>query len=438
MKREKKGLTRREFICLTGATAAGFALLPLPPEAAPATATEALKDAGLSLGCAAGDVTSNGAIIWLRTEEESSVSVQYGTGPTLRDFASTTPVKVFKNTDFTAKVMVDGLEPKTTYYYRGVVVGKKPGPICRFVTAPRPYDLANVFFAFSGDTRERFQPFSIMDSIRAMRPDFFLHLGDTIYADLDGVASQLPQFWAKYAANRMDLPTQRLFSETSVYVTWDDHEVTDDYHPANPLAPIGRRAFFDYWPIRQDPKDPDRLYRSFRWGKAVELFILDTRQYRDIAEGTILGRQQKQWFFEALSSSPAWFKFIVTSVPFSSPNIDKWGGFPEERDEVLKLVAGKRIGGVVFLTADVHYAAVSRVPGRLGLKEFIVGPMAAPLNRSVSGTAKRFEFFSKDSYSYGMVRVHAKADPPYAEIEILDESNKLLHKTRIDAATSDR
>ena len=416
---------------MAGSAAAGVAFFPRLPAVALAAVPDSLKDTGLSFGCASGDVTPSGAVVWLRAEGESSVSVQYGREPDLERFASVTPVHVTKETDFCAKIMIDGLEPLRTYYYRGVVAGRKPGPIHRFVTAPKPDDPAPVQFAFSGDTRESFKPFLIMDSIRLMRPDFFLHLGDTIYADRDGVASRLPQYWAKYAANRNDLPTQRLFSETSLYVTWDDHEVADNYHPANPLAPIGRRAFFDYWPIRQNPGAPHRLYRSFRRGKAAELFILDTRQYRDPIAGTILGRQQKEWFLESLSSSTAWFKFIATSVPFSSPNRDKWGGFPEERDEILKFIAAKKIGGVIFITADLHYAAVSKVPGESGLKEFIVGPLAAPMSRS-SGTAKRFEFFSKDSYNYGMVRVHAKADPPYAAIEILDQDNRLLHKRRVD------
>ncbi|MCH7916233.1 MAG: alkaline phosphatase D family protein [Deltaproteobacteria bacterium] len=60
---------------------------------------------------------------------------------------------------------------------------------------------------------------------------------------------------------------------------------------------------FDYWPIRQDSRDRRRICRSFRWGKAAEIFILDTRQYRDIDEGTMLGSEQKQWLLEALSSS---------------------------------------------------------------------------------------------------------------------------------------
>lgn len=397
----------------------------------PSVADQRLAGTGLSLGCTVGDVTADAAIVWLRGEAESSVSVHYSKESDLRRFASTAPVKITEEIDFTAKISIDGLEPKMTYYYRGAVAGRKAGPICSFVTAPHPDDRVDVKFAFSGDTRESFQPFSIMDAIRAMRPDFFLFLGDTIYADHGGAARSLSQFWAKYAANRKDSPTTRLFAKTSVYVTWDDHEVKDDYHPDNPLAPIGYRAFFDYWPVRPTPEEPYRLYRSFRWGKAVELFILDTRQYRNRRQGTILGREQKQWFFKALSSSSAWFKFVATSVPISGRHKDSWGGFRGEKAEMFDYITRQRIGGVVFLAADVHFAAVRSAGAGSALKEFIVGPLAAPVDTRGWGVGS--EFFYNGSFNYGLVRVHAAGNSAYVEIEFRDNNNKLLYKTRLDA-----
>ena len=423
--------SRRQFLYLWGRAASALPFLRWLPGCAAVQGPDGLEEMGLANGCVVGDVTARGALVWVRAREESLVSVHYGRDPSLREFNATSPVRTSQERDFTAKLHLDGLQPKSTYYYRAAVAGRQPGPIGHFVTAPAPDDAADVCFAFSGDSRQNYQPFLIMDSIRDRQPDFFLHLGDTIYADRGGIATRLPQFWAKYAANRSDLPSQRLFSETSVYVVWDDHEVADNYDPADPLAPIGRKAFFDYWPVRQDGSDPDRIYRSFRWGKAVELFILDTRQYRDYARGTILGREQKEWFLESLSSSTAWFKMIATSVPFSSPNSDKWGGFPGERDQVLQVIRDRRISGVIFLTADVHYAAVSKVPGGLGLKEFIAGPLAATLGVNLDGKA-RFEFFSRQFFSYGLVKVHAQVPVPYVEIDLINEKNDLLYKSRIE------
>lgn len=426
------------FLNSTGVKIAGLALLSCILSCLPAMVSEEpiedLIGTGLSLGCSAGDVTPHRAILWVRTEDESLVSVHYGKESNLRQFTHLGRVKVTDETDFTTKFRLDGLEPKTVYFYRGAVIGKKPGPICHFVTAPLPDDRVDVQFAFSGDTREMYKPFSIMDSIRAMRPEFFLFLGDTIYADREGVASELSQFWGKYARNRNDPPTRRLLSETGIYVTWDDHEVENDFGGSHPLAPIGRRAFIDYWPVRQDTNDPARLYRSFRWGRAAEILILDTRQYRDPHQGTILGTRQKEWFLETLASSTAWFKFVATSVSFSSSKSDRWGGFSKERDEILNFIAEKKINGVVFLSADLHFAAVANVGGELRIKEYIVGPMAAPLNWLAIGYEKSFEFFSNDSYNYGFVKIYAGANPPYAEIKILDQNNKLLHKSRITAS----
>jgi alkaline phosphatase D len=428
-------LTRREFLKRAGAISAGTSFAPWLWPSGGAVA-ESLQGTGLSLPCAAGDVTADAAVIWLRPDRENSVTVEYGKDPAMQNAVKTALIKVSGDDDYTGKVFLRDLEPGSTYYYRAMVSEKKPGPIAKFATAPRADRAMNVRFAFSGDTRQSYQPFTVMDAIREKKPEFFLHLGDTIYGDVEGTARNLSQFRAKYVNNRKDAPTQRLFSETSLLVVWDDHEVADNYRAANPLAPVGRRAFMDYWPVRQDPSDAQRIYRSARWGSAVELFLLDTRQYRDEASGTLLGTQQKEWFLDGLGSSNALFKFVCTSVPFSSPNADKWGGYPADRDEVLKLIKQKRIGGVIFLAADVHYAAVARVPGNAALREIIVGPLAAQMARA-TGAAKRFDYFNNQHLNYGLASVHAEGAEPYVEIEILTDKNVLLHKIRIAAGGKD-
>ena len=369
----------------------------------------------------------------MRAAPGSQVAVHYGTNPSLTDFSTTTPETVDTGTDCTAKIELAGLQPGTTYYYRAAVSDKKPGPIGRFVTAPEPDDLAPVKFCFSGDTRESYQPFTIMDSICSMQPDFFLHLGDTIYADIGGRATRLADFWAKYRGNRQDFASQRLFRETSAYVIWDDHEVSNDCEPDHPLMSTGRQAFTDYWPIQRHSSDPYRLYRLFRWGKGMELFILDTRQYRDRAKGTMLGTEQKRWLFEGLASSTAQFKFIATSVQFSGLRHDSWFGFSQERDEILRWIAKKNVKGVVFLSADVHYAAVSRVPGPLPLKEVTAGPIAAPMNVITNGYNSKFEFWSNETFNYAMITVNPRSSTPHALVDFFDEDSRRLYKTRIDA-----
>ena len=378
-------------------------------------------------------MTHERAIIWLRAGAGSRVVIHYGKDPDLTRFATSVPAAVNGNADNTAHIELQNLDPSTRYYYRAAVLGKKPGPVARFVTAPAPDYDAVVKFCFSGDTREGYQPFTIMDAIRAQEPNFFLHLGDTIYADRGGTATRLPEFWAKYRANRLDPASLRLFAETGAYVVWDDHEIADNYPPKHPLAPVGRRAFFDYWPVQRDGQEPDRIYRSFRWGRALELFILDTRQYRNPKKGTILGQEQKKWLFDRLGSSTATFKVIASSVPLYGGGSDKWDGYPLDRLELLKWAMQRKIEGLICISADVHYAAVSHVPRANGLKEIIVGPMAAPMNVLANGNAKRFEFFSNETFNYGMMTIDSKAAVPHAEVEILDQDNRRMYKTRIAA-----
>ncbi|MGH7851838.1 MAG: alkaline phosphatase D family protein [Candidatus Binatia bacterium] len=432
--KSRRKLTRREFLKRSATIAAAIPLVPCLLRSN-VLAAESLQGTGLSLPCIAGDVTADGGVIWLRAERESLVAVEYSKDPAMQDTVKSAPLKISSENDYTGKVSLRDLEPRSTYHYRAIVADKKPGPVARFVTAPRADQAVDLRFAFSGDTRHRYQPFTIMDAIREKKPEFFLHLGDTIYGDLEGAARNLSQFREKYVNNRKDEPTRRLFSETSLFVVWDDHEVADNYRAANPLAPVGRRAFMDYWPVRQDPADGQRIYRSVRWGSAAELFILDTRQYRDESAGTILGAPQKEWFLDGLANSNALFKFVCTSVPFSSPAADKWGGYPADRDEVLKVIKQKRIDGVIFLAADVHYAAAVRVPGNSALREVIAGPLAAQLGRA-TGTAKRFEYFNNEYLNYGLVNVSAESTRPYVEIEILTDKNTLLHKIRIDGKDS--
>jgi alkaline phosphatase D len=413
---------------------AGFAMPALISQSSCAPALIGSdKDTGLSLCYVAGDVTSDGAIIWLRADPGSQVVLRYSNDRTFSRFSSVGPFSVDKTADHTVRIELEKLDPGTTYFYYAAVTGKKPGYLASFLTAPRLADAAKVSFCFSGDTRESYQPFTIMNAVRARQPDFFLHLGDTIYADFGGQALSLSDFWAKYRANRNDAATQFCFFETSTYVVWDDHEVLNDYFAGNPLAPIGRKAFFDYWPIRRHPAEADRIYRSFRWGQAMELFLLDTRQYRDPAAGTILGKAQKDWLFKGLAGSSAIFKFVATSVPMAGGGIDRWDGYPAERAELLRLIKEKRITGVVFLSADLHYAAVTSVPNSRGLKDITAGPLAAPLNRVTNGSAPRFDFFLADNFNFAKITVDPAVKPAQALVEFIDQDNNVFHTTNIKA-----
>lgn len=416
-------------------------------------------------GVSAGDVTSDSAVIWSRTDTEAVMRVQVlGAGG--RGVGHT--VRVKPEHDFTGKVLVDGLKADTAYRYRVWFEskGKKDREERevyegRFHTAPEADDARAVSFAWSGDLagqnvcRDREQGFPIFEAINEMKPEFFVGLGDMIYAD--GVCesvgrygnAQIPgdfqksatmrDYWGHWKYNREDAGFSELLAGMPYYAVWDDHEVVNDfgplhdtrdaapYTPGEHLLPLGLAAFLDYNALAPSAETPKRLYRNIRWGRHLELFLLDTRQYRDAnfaadsaqAPKTLLGREQRVWLQEKLAASSATWKVIVSSVPISIPTgypptngRDGWAdydqdtGFEHELTGVLSDAHARGVDNMLFITTDVHFAEVMRYTPfsddpTFTLHEFVAGPLNAGLfpNRSYDKTlgSERLFFFGPQS-----------------------------------------
>jgi alkaline phosphatase D len=388
--------------------------------ASPATA------APPSLLVTVGEVTDTSATVWLRGIAWGEVTVRYESVP-LAPATGAVPagarsVRVEPSRNLTAKLVLQPLEPATRYRY---VISQNQEEIAgEFVTAPPPTSPTPVRFTWSGDLGSREhcrRPGDGYGIFRAMAQepaDFFLFVGDTIYADhvcggvehlpgYDFVARRLADFWTKHRYNREDPAVQEYFRRTAVYAIWDDHEVRNNFAgPSEPLMETGRRAFLDYFPIRPPREDPGRLYRSLRWGALLEVFILDTRQYRSpntTADGpgkTMLGAAQRRWLLDSVTASAAVWKVVVSSVPLSVPTggraHDSWSsaspqgvpeehgtGFAVERDAILRTLRQRGVKNLVFLAADVHHAELIRhqPTPEWSFHEFIAGPLSASPGR---------------------------------------------------------
>jgi alkaline phosphatase D len=394
--------TRRCLAVLTLAVA-GLAL----PAAARADAPR------LTHGTAAGDVTADSAVVWARADRPAVLHV------TLRGRERT--VAVDASTDFTGQVRLDGLRPGAHHAYR--VWATAAGERSRasrgsFRTAPASHKPAAVRLAFGGDVagqnvcRDAAEGFPIMRTISDWRPDVFVGLGDMVYADNAcdpvgrygnaqvagdfGPATDLESFRAHWRYNRTDAGLQALLARTGYVGVWDDHEVVNDFGPSEPLLPTGRQAFLEYTPIAAAP----RLYRSIRWGRHLELFVLDTRSYRepnaapDGAEHpkTMLGAAQLAWLKAAVATSDATWKVVVSSVPMSIPtgfpaangrdgwaNFDQDTGFERELLDILASMHGAGVRNTVWITTDVHFAEAFRYTPFDGfdVHELISGPLSA-------------------------------------------------------------
>jgi len=368
-----------------------------------------------------GEVTEASAIVWARGFEERALNVEYS--PATGGAAAVASVTLRRTDDFTGKVALTGLSPATRYTYRARHAGESVEG--SFVTAPARDQARPVTFLWSGDLgggrqcRHIQDGYPIFRPMAQRRPDFFLFVGDTIYADLrcagpdwvpgyDFVATTLDGFREKHRYNRADPAVQDFFRSTSVYAIWDDHEVKNDFSgPGEPLMPLGRRAFVEYWPIQPPADEPTRLYRKVRWGKLLEVFILDTRQYRssnrdpDGPGKTMLGTAQRRWMIDNVSTSTATWKAIVSSIPLSIStgrgNVrDSWSnasilgvpeenatGFAVERDLILRALRDRKVKNLFWIAADVHHAELIRhAPWPdFAFHEFVAGPLSASRGR---------------------------------------------------------
>jgi alkaline phosphatase D len=425
-------------------------------------------------GVASGDVTATSVILWTRVDQEGEVTAEVGFDDQFEQVAVSEKLLAKAEDDFVVKASIDGLGPAGRYYYRFLSPDGTASRVGTFLTAPTEDTTTDVVFAYSGDSNAFYKPFDLLSSVRQDAPAFFIYLGDTIYADDDRVvpvATTLDGYRGRYKLNREDEHLRDLLAATSTYAQWDDHEVVNDFagedvDPA--MLAAGRQAFFDYMPIRQSPDDPNRLYRSFRWGKDVEMFILDERQYRSAEafcldeegetesfptmlgdeacqEGlrdpsrTMLGSEQKEWLKQALLASEAKFKFIINEVPMSEFLLlpyDRWEGYPAEREELLNFISDNGIQNVTFLTTDLHGAVVNTLEN--GSKEIITGaigmdPIGMELEalnvpvEFLEGLLPDIEYYELNAFNYGLVKVLTSETPAKVVIEIKDQEGEILN-----------
>ena len=400
--------------------------------------------ASLSFGPASFDVTATSALVWLRAVPGARVRLEYGTTTELDGATLTEPVVAADATDSTVLSDLSDLAPDTQYFYRGVVSvdGSEwvKGPVGRFRTAPAsPREFR---FAWSGDMEAGHRPFALFDRVIAQRPDFFLMVGDTMYADVpkERFVASLAHYRAKHRENREDGPLQRMLAALPVAAIWDDHEVQNDFDRTHPAQALGRQAFREYWPIRTS----DTLYRRLAWTPAADVFVLDCRSHRapnsepDGRAKTMLGATQKAWLKDALAGSKATFKFVVSSVPFlPAGRSDSWAGFQTERRELVEFVRREAIRNVVVLSADYHFAFDFEGEG---LQQFVAGPIAAWVHcRGLNHHVRRQALerlgrpFICDANNFGLVAVRPEGASPQIEVQFVDAEGAVRHRRVIQA-----
>src|SRR5690242_19328794 len=185
-RRHNHGISRRRFLSTAAATGVGLVAMPYLSRAADRPA--------VTHGVQSGDIGADGGVIWSRADRPSQMMVEVATTESFKDARALPPINALPESDFTAKMLVDNLPGGQDIFYRvrfrdlsHISVESEP-IVGRFRTAPS--DERDVSFVWGGDVAGQGWGINPDDggmftfsAMRKNRPDFFIHSGDTIYAD---------------------------------------------------------------------------------------------------------------------------------------------------------------------------------------------------------------------------------------------------------------
>ncbi|MDY0872884.1 alkaline phosphatase D family protein [Dongia rigui] len=431
--------SRRQFLIASGATLAGIAVSSsgfanFAPYYAYHRSGNPLtgKTDPFTLGVASGSPTANGFILWTRLAPDPlspdsaapggialkdhplgiALDVEIAADPAMRHVLRQGTALAEAAHGFSVHLPVDGLTSDRPYWYR-FHLGPYTSAVGSARTLPRagrPADRLTLGFTSCANFERGY--FSGYRHLAAEQPDLVLMLGDYIYEQVEqnrpvlrrhsdnAVPTTLDGYRRRYAQYRLDPDLQNLHATAPTLVTWDDHEVENDYagdwseNFAPPAAFARRRqaayrAFYEHMPVRNRPHAAGLdIYDSVTVGDLARVSLLDGRQYRSrgacyAAPGqggghqvdsrtcpelmdpsrSMLGLRQEQWLGGNLATSPARWNIVAQNVIMAELDArdaagtvtawtDAWDGYPLARRRLLEQLTRAR-NPVVF-SGDIH------------------------------------------------------------------------------------
>lgn len=485
---------RRQLLARSAALAAAAWLRPSLVTAQP---TARFKAYPFALGVASGSPTSEGFVLWTRIAPDplavsamnpAPIAVQWEVAQDEK-FA-----KVVKRGTVTAEaghahavhVEVDGLEPARGYHYR-FLAGGEASAVGRTRTAPGPgpgHGDDKLRFAFASCQQFEQGWFNAYRPMVDDAPDLVVFLGDYIYESSWGRdhvrkhASTEPvtldEYRDRYGQYKTDADLQAAHAACPWIVTWDDHEVDNDYADdrgedlmADFLArrTAAYRAFFEHHPLRRSVLTGGgmRIFDRHAWGSLALFHMLDDRQYRswqvctkpnrggsnvvgeDCTERldpklTLLGAEQERWLDEGLAQSKAKWNVIAQQTLMAPAGrmgpkgrvhwTDGWDGYPAARQRLMDSLAARKPANPVVISGDVHasYVANLRAQPERGDSPVVAAEFCGTSITSQGPDAKRVQAlldanpdvrFGEGS-KRGYVLVNAKQDRMVVDYRVVE------------------
>lgn len=411
---ESGGLSRRSFLLGTSSLAAA-AMWSTRTQGA-VTRRPTFSDYPFSLGVASGDPSPDGMVLWTRLapkplegggmpDEAVELSWVVAEDEQMTRVAAKGTVVARPDWGHSAHVEVEGLRPDRWYWYQ-FRAGSELSPKGRTRTMPLAETLPDrLRFVFTSCQHYETGYYTAYEHMLREDLDLVVQLGDYIY-EYAGIEDRVrfhpgseivsvEDYRNRYALYKSDKALQAMHAAVPWLVTWDDHEVDNNYAGAiSEEKEVGRRqllqrranaykAYYEHMPLRRSalPKGPNmKLYRKVPFGRLADFFVLDTRQYRtdqpcgdgkkplcDEAldpSNTLLGGRQRKWLFDGLQRSDSQWNILAQQVMMARVDrlpgeavgysMDQWPSAEMERRRILKFMHDRKIRNPVVLTGDIH------------------------------------------------------------------------------------
>ena len=428
--RREGGISRRTAL----GWGAALAALPLLNGRTAAAVSRAFRFAGdpFTLGVASGDPTDSGVVLWTKlapsplepgggmpTNAAVEVAWEVATDEAMTKVVRRGTTVATPQLGHSVHVEAEGLESDRWYWYR-FRAGDATSRIGRARTLPFAASSPDrLRFAFASCSHYEQGHFTAYGHMAREEVDLIFHLGDYIYEGsgervvregarpdtrvrkhLGREIMTLDDYRIRHAQYKTDPDLQAAHAHCPWFVTWDDHEVENNY--ANAIAEEVRagetkldpadfllrrasayQAYYEMMPLRPAslPQGPKmQLYRKASFGRLAEFLVLDTRQYRTdqpngdkraplnesavAPQNTLLGAEQKGWLESRLIASPGTWNVMAQQVMMGLVNLgtdaeplysmDQWPGYTHERIELGRFLQDRRVLNPVVLTGDIH------------------------------------------------------------------------------------
>jgi len=364
------------------------------PPTAPWDGNTPVDTTRFPLGAQTGEPVPDSFVAWTYASDDVDVDIQLARWDGSA-WVEEAPLAATPSAEGYVHVEPTGLSPDTYYAIQATTADGAGSAVAHAHTAPDPDAAIEVRFGGTSCTDQDHGEFPSLDALQTLGPiDAMLWLGDTIYADGRRTEASYRSLWQLQLAKDS---FQSLFGVAAGVFTWDDHEVDNNWDPQTISASrldMAVKTFFETVPLPASVRSTRRLWRTLRFGRTVELFLLDVRSERDRDAGHYISPEQLQWLRDGLSDSPCVWKVVATSVPITDwplawdvleANLDRWDGFGgTQREEVIDHIVDNDMRGVMFVSGDLHQTTLSYVDPAEGkgerLLEYLVGPGGSFVN----------------------------------------------------------